>query len=180
MQKNIDYRGGWRDSWRVTYRLAYGFLVILLVALLVIVLGLRAVPFWQDRLHYAPVAVDAKNFSIAWANTRGDLGNTNSLPVNERETFQFEFPYLSTHEQVDDCALKVVVKEKLPDAAYVMRIIGKNGTVTLPLRRQDDGTYASSEFVPVTEDDTSRYIHGVRIVHLRGNNYSMAVERVLQ
>ncbi len=164
----------------MTYRLAYGFLVMFLVALLVIMLGLRSVPYWQYRLHYAPVAVDAKSFSIAWAATRGELSDANSLPVNERETFQFEFPYLNTREQVEDCALKVVVKEKLPDAAYVMRISGKNGTVTLPLRRQDDGTYASSEFIPVSADDSSKYIHGVRVLPLHGDQCSMAVERVLQ
>ena len=163
----------------MTYRLAYGFLVMFLVSLLVIMLGLRSVPFWQDRLHYAPVAVDAKYFSIAWATARGELLDATSLPVNERETFHVEFPYVDTREEVDDCALKVVVKEKLPDAAYVMRIIGKDGTVTLPLRRQDDGTYASSEFIPVSQDDASRYIHGVRIVPLHGEECSMAVERVL-
>jgi hypothetical protein len=164
----------------VTYRLAYGFLVILLLALLAIMLDLRSVPFWQNRLHYAPVAVDVKNFSVTWANARGELADTTSLPVNERETFQFEFPYVSTHEPVMDSALKVVVKEKLPDTgAYVMRIIGKDGSVMLPLRRQDDGTYASSEFIPASQDDAAKYVHGVRVVHLHGEEYSMAVERVL-
>ena len=99
---------------QVTYRLAYGFLVILLLAVLAIALFFRSVPFWRDRLHYAPVAVDIKKMSVAWAAQRGDLTETTSLPANERETFQFEFPYLTTREQVENCALKVVVKEKLP------------------------------------------------------------------
>ncbi len=81
---------------------------------------------------------------------------------------------------MEDCALKVIVKEKLPDTgAYVMRIRGEDDTVTLPLHRQDDGTYASTEFVPVSEASHPSYIHGVRTVHLHGDEYSFAVEQVL-
>ncbi len=165
----------------MSYRLAYGSLIMLLLAVFMLLLSLKLVPYWQTRYRFEPVALAPRALAIAWAVDRGAKDNeVVDIPVTLSGNFQFAFPYFDSQHQVEDYALKVVVKEKLPDDNYVMKISGRDDSVTLPLKRQDDGTYASSEFIALEDKDGARYFHGVRVLHVRGGTCSLAVEKVVR
>jgi hypothetical protein len=167
----------------VTFRLAYGFLIVLLVTLLAVAMGLRSVPFWQTRMRYEPVAIDGTKFAIAWALDRGatQYDELRYLPVGVGHAIHFSFPYVNQEEQVEDRALAVLVKEKLPaDSSYVVHLRGVEDSITLPLRRRDDGTYASTVFIALEDAKGSRYFHGVRVFHIHDGACSLSVEKVVQ
>lgn len=167
----------------MTFRLAYTMMIVLLLVVFSLLLSLKMVPYWQTKYRFEPVALDGRNVSIAWADdgTRNEVGN---IPVSAQASFDFAFPWWNMQHQVEKSAVKVVVKAKLPDASYVLKLTGKADTVTLPLARQNDGTYASPAFIALEAgdpdpEDTGRYFHGVRVFHVRGDQCLLAVERVV-
>jgi len=178
LQKRVDSAQNWADNCNVVYRLAYGLMVILLLAIFSLLMSLKMVPYWQTKYRFEPVALDGRNVAIAWADdkVRNEVGN---IPVSAQASFDFAFPWFNMQHQVEKSAVKVVVKAKLPDASYVLKLTGKADTVTLPLARQDDGTYSTPAFIALEEDDAGRYFHGVRVFHVRGDQCLLAVERVV-
>jgi hypothetical protein len=161
-------------------------MVILLLAIFSLLMSLKMVPYWQTKYRFEPVALDGRSVAIAWAEdgARNEVGN---IPVSAQASFEFAFPWLNMQRQVEKSAVKVVVKVKLPEAAYVLKITGKADTVTLPLARQNDGTYSTPAFIALEAgdegrdlaEDTGRYFHGVRVFHVRGDQCLLAVERVV-
>jgi hypothetical protein len=169
------------DTTPVTFRLAYGFMIILLLSLFSLLMSLKLLPYWQTKYRFEPVSLDGHSLAIAWADDGGKTGDVPNIPVAVPESFQFAFPFFNMQSQVEKSALKVLVKAQLPATdAYVLKLTGKADTVTLPLRRQDDGTYSTPEFIAMQADDTSRYFHGVRVFHVHGEQCLLAVERVVK
>lgn len=169
------------DNLNVVYRLAYGFMIILLLAIFSLLMSLKMVPYWQSKYRFEPVAVDGHSLAIAWAADGSKPSEVASIPVTVPDSFQFAFPWVNMQHQVEKSAVKVLVKEKLPvDSAYVLKLSGKAGTVTLPLDRQDDGTYSTPEFIALQADDNEPYFHGVRVFRVRGDQCLLAVERVVK
>jgi hypothetical protein len=163
------------------YRLGYGFMIILLVAVFALLLSLKLLPYWQAKYRFEPVAVDGHSFAIAWASDDGKVDQVTNIPVAVPESFRFEFPYIDMQKQVEKSAVKVLVKAKLPETeSYVLKLSGKDDTVTLPLARLDDGTWSTPEFIAMQADNTARYFHGVRVFHVHGEQCLMAVEKVVK
>jgi len=162
----------------VVYRLVYGFLIMLLLAIFSLLMSLKMVPYWQTKYRFEPVALDGRNVAIAWADD-GRQNDVGDIPVSAQASFDFNFPWLNMQHQVEKSAVKVVVKANLPEASYVLKLTGKADTVTLPLARQDDGTYSTPAFIALEADDAGRYFHGVRVFHVRGDQCLLAVERVV-
>jgi hypothetical protein len=151
-------------------------MIILLLAIFSLLMSLKMVPYWQTKYRFEPVAVDGRSVAIAWADDKNEVGN---IPVSARASFDFDFPWFNMQRQVEKSAVKVVVKVKLPEASYVLKLTGKADTVTLPLARQDDGTYSTPAFIALEAGDAGRYFHGVRVFHVRGDQCLLAVERVV-
>ncbi len=170
------------DNPTVVYRLAYGFLIILLLAIFSLMMSLKMVPYWQSKYRFEPIALDVHSLAIAWADDGTRTSIVGSIPVTVPASYQFAFPWVNMQHQVEKSAVKVLVKEKLPvDSAYVLKLSGKAGTVTLPLDRQDDGTYSTPEFIALQSDDAAGpYFHGVRVFRVRGDQCLLAVERVVK
>jgi hypothetical protein len=169
------------DTSSVAYRLAYGFLIILLLSIFSLILSPTMVPYWQTKYRFEPVAVDGNALAIAWAEDNGKPTEVTNIPVSVPESFQFAFPWFNMQKQVEKSALKVLVKAKLPEtSSYVLKMTGKADTVTLPLARQDDGTYSTPAFIAMQADDTAHYFHGVRVFHVQGEQCLLAVERVVK
>jgi hypothetical protein len=165
----------------VAYRLAYGALIILLVAIFLLLLSLKMVPYWQTKYRFEPVALDEHSLAIAWAVDHGKVTEVGNIPVTAPDSFRFEFPYLNMQKQVEDYALKVLVKEKLPESeSYVLKLSGKEDSVMLPLLHQDDGTYSTPAFIALQADDSAHYFHGVRVFHVHGEQCLLAVEKVVK
>ncbi|HEX4140113.1 MAG TPA: hypothetical protein VHY09_07175 [Candidatus Methylacidiphilales bacterium] len=162
----------------MSYRLAYGLMIVLLLATFSLLMSLKMVPYWQTKYRFEPIALDGHSVAIAWADDGGskEVGN---IPVSATESFEFAFPWLNMQRQVEKSAVKVVVRAKLPEAAYVLKLTGKADTVTLPLDRQIDGTYSTPAFIALEAGDAGRYFHGVRVFHVRGDQCLLAVERVV-
>jgi len=165
----------------VIYRLAYGFLIILLLAVFSLLMSLKMVPYWQTKYRFEPVAIDGHTLAIAWASDGAKAAEVSDIPVSVPESFQFAFPWVNMQRQVENSAVKVLVKAKLPEAStYVLKLTGKADTVTLPLARLKDGTWSTPEFIALQADDPARYFHGVRVFHVRGDQCLLAVERVVK
>jgi hypothetical protein len=177
-QKKGRFRARLGDNFTVSYRLAYGLMVSLLLAFFSLLMSLKMVPYWQTKYRFEPVALDGHAVAIAWADNSGqsEVGN---IPVSATASFEFAFPWFNMQRQVEKSAVKVVVKAKLPEAAYVLKLTGKADTVTLPLALQNDGTYSTPAFIALEAGDTGRYFHGVRVFHVRGDQCLLAVERVV-
>jgi hypothetical protein len=156
-------------------------MIILLVSLFALLMSLKLLPYWQTKYRFEPVALADHALAIAWAQDSGKTDEVTDLPVAVPESFQFAFPFFGMEKQVEKSALKVLVKTKLPDtSAYVLKLSGQADTVTLPLHRQDDGTYSTPEFIALQAADPARYFHGVRVFHVQGEQCLLAVERVVK
>jgi hypothetical protein len=165
----------------MVYRLAYGFMIILLLSIFTLLLSLKLVPYWQTKYRFEPVALDGHALAIAWAVDHGSVTEVGDIPVTAPESFRFEFPYVNMQRQVENYALKVLVKTKLPDNdSYVLKLSGQQDSVTLPLLHQDDGTYSTPAFIALQADDPARYFHGVRVFHVHGEQCLLAVEKVVK
>jgi hypothetical protein len=178
-EKRVDSARDWAIISNVSFRLAYGLMVVLLLAVFSLLLSLKMVPYWQTKYRFEPVALDWHSVAIAWADDTGrnEVGN---IPVSAAGSFEFGFPWLNMQRQVEKSAVKVVVTAKLSgSSSYVLKLTGKADTVTLPLARQDDGTYTTPAFIALEAGDSDRYFHGVRVFHVRGEQCLLAVERVV-
>ncbi len=169
------------DNPIVVYRLAYGFLIMLLLAIFSLLLSLKMVPYWQTRYRFEPIAVDGRAVAIAWASDAGRIIEVSSIPVSVPESFQFGFPWINMQRRVENAAVKVVVKARLPESSlYVLKLTGRADTVTLPLARQTDGTWSTPAFIALAADDRDHYFHGVRVFHVSGDQCQLAIERVVK
>jgi len=168
------------DYFNVSYRLAYALMISILIAFFSLLLSLKMVPYWQTKYRFEPIAVDGHTLAIAWAADQGKTGNVGNIPVSAPASFEFAFPWFNMQAQVERSAVKVVLKTRLPKtSAYVLKLTGKAETVTLPLARQQDGTYSTPEFIALEAGETGSYFHGVRVFHVRGGQCLLAVERVV-
>jgi hypothetical protein len=156
-------------------------MVLLLLSIFSLLMSLKLVPYWQAKYRFEPVALDGHALAIAWAEDEGKPSEVAHIPVTVPESFQFAFPFLDMHGQVEKSALKVLVKTRLPeDALYVLTLRGEADTVTLPLARQQDGTYATPAFLAMQTEGTAHYFHGVRIFRVGGEKCRLSVERVVK
>jgi hypothetical protein len=180
-RKNVDSAREWAIISIVSYRLAYGSLILLLLAIFALLLSLKMVPYWQTKYRFEAIPIDGHSVAIAWAVDHGPKHDeVAGIPTTVSDNFHFAFPWLNAQRQVEDYALKILVKARLPESStYVMKLTGQDDTITLPLKRQSDGTYASDEFIALEDTAPPRYFHGVRVFRVSGEQCLLAVERVV-